>query len=76
MAVPAAKTDESRWRAHQCPLWAEPPVCAAILGHSNFSMTERFAKLGEHHIQRTGDTARAIRTLMEGETGATAQASA
>lgn len=42
---------------------------AKILGHSNIRMTERYAKLGKAHIARTGDTAREMWNLMEGEKG-------
>jgi len=42
---------------------------AKILGHSNIKMTERYAKLGKKHIATTGNTARAIWKLMEGEAG-------
>jgi integrase len=42
---------------------------AKILGHSNIRMTERYAKLGKAHIARTGDTARAMWTLMAGVNG-------
>lgn len=37
---------------------------AKILGHSNIRMTERYAKLGKSHIAKTGDTARAMWSLM------------
>jgi integrase len=47
---------------------------AKILGHSNVKMTERYAKLGKKHIAKTGNTAREIWRLMEGEAGNTAQA--
>jgi integrase len=40
---------------------------AKILGHSNIKMTERYAKLGQKHIARTGNTAREIWKLMEQE---------
>jgi len=30
---------------------------AKILGHSNIKMTERYAKLGRKHLERTGNTA-------------------
>ena len=42
---------------------------AKILGHSNIKMTERYAKLAKGHIARTGNTAREIWKLMEGEAG-------
>ncbi len=44
---------------------------AKILGHSNIKMTERYAKLARQHIARTGNTAREIWKLMEGELRAT-----
>src|SRR5258708_18180626 len=37
---------------------------AKILGHSNIRMTERYAKLGKTHIAKTGDTAKAMLSLM------------
>src|SRR3984893_12522489 len=40
---------------------------AKILGHSNIRMTERYAKLGKTHIERTGDTARGMWKLMLSE---------
>jgi integrase len=40
---------------------------AKILGHSNIKMTERYAKLGKAHMASTGNTARAMWKLMEGE---------
>ena len=40
---------------------------AKILGHCNIKMTERYAKLGKSHIARTGNTAREMWRLMEGE---------
>ena len=40
---------------------------AKILGHANIKMTERYAKLGRQHIARTGNTAREMWKLMEGE---------
>ena len=40
---------------------------AKILGHSNIKMTERYAKLGKRHIARTGNTAREMWKLMEGD---------
>ena len=42
---------------------------AKILGHSNIKMTERYAKLAKTHIARTGNTAREMWKLMEGEAG-------
>jgi integrase len=39
---------------------------AKILGHSNIKMTERYAKLAKKHIARTGNTAREMWKLMEG----------
>jgi site-specific recombinase XerD len=39
---------------------------AKILGHSNIKMTERYARLGRHHIARTGSTAREIWKQLEG----------
>jgi integrase len=42
---------------------------AKVLGHSNIKMTERYAKLGKEHIAGTGNTARAMWRLMEGEAG-------
>jgi len=42
---------------------------AKILGHSNIKMTERYAKLAKTHIAKTGNTAREIWRLMEGEMG-------
>jgi integrase len=42
---------------------------AKILGHSNIKMTERYAKLAKQHIARTGNTAREIWKLMEGNFG-------
>ena len=47
---------------------------AKILGHSNIKMTERYAKLAKKHIARTGNTAREMWKLMEGEAGNKAQA--
>jgi integrase len=47
---------------------------AKILGHSNIKMTERYAKLAKQHIARTGNTAREMWKLMEGEAGNKAQA--
>ena len=44
---------------------------AKILGHSNIKMTERYAKLGEKHIARTGSTAREMWKLMEQREAAT-----
>jgi integrase len=40
---------------------------AKILGHSNIKMTERYAKLGRHHIAKTGNTAREMWRLMKPE---------
>ena len=40
---------------------------AKILGHANIKMTERYAKLAKTHIARTGNTAREMWRLMEGE---------
>ena len=40
---------------------------AKILGHSNIKMTERYAKLAKSHIAKTGNTAREMWKLMEGE---------
>jgi integrase len=40
---------------------------AKILGHSNIKMRERYAKLGEAHIAKTGSTAREMWRLMEGD---------
>lgn len=42
---------------------------AKILGHSNIRMTERYAKLGKTHIAKTGDTAKAMWSLMAGKHG-------
>jgi len=42
---------------------------AKILGHANIKMTERYAKLGKMHIASTGNTARGMWKLMEGEGG-------
>lgn len=42
---------------------------AKILGHANIKMTERYAKLGKTHIASTGNTARGMWKLMEGEGG-------
>jgi integrase len=42
---------------------------AKILGHSNIKMTERYAKLARTHIASTGNTARAMWKLMQGEAG-------
>ena len=42
---------------------------AKILGHSNIKMTERYAKLAKKHIAKTGNTAREMWKLMEGEAG-------
>jgi integrase len=47
---------------------------AKILGHRNVKMTERYAKLGRHHIAKTGNTAREMWKLMEPEAGNKAQA--
>jgi integrase len=38
---------------------------AKILGHSNFKMTERYAKLGREHITKTSTTAKVIWSLMK-----------
>lgn len=40
-----------------------------VLGHSNIKMTERYAKLGRHHIAKTGSTVREIWKLLEQEKG-------
>ncbi len=40
---------------------------AKILGHSNIKMTERYAKLAKSHIAKTGNTARGMWLLMDGE---------
>jgi site-specific recombinase XerD len=40
---------------------------AKILGHANIKMTERYAKLAKRHIAKTGNTAREMWRLMEGE---------
>jgi integrase len=42
---------------------------AKILGHANIKMTERYAKLAKAHIARTGNTAREMWRLMEGDAG-------
>jgi integrase len=42
---------------------------AKILGHANIKMTERYAKLAKQHIARTGNTAREMWKLMNGEFG-------
>lgn len=42
---------------------------AKILGHQNIKMTERYAKLARGHIAKTGNTAREMWKLMEGEAG-------
>ena len=42
---------------------------AKILGHANIKMTEHYAKLGRKHIAKTGNTAREMWRLMEGEGG-------
>jgi integrase len=42
---------------------------AKILGHANIKMTERYAKLAKTHIAKTGNTAREMWRLMEGEMG-------
>jgi len=42
---------------------------AAILGHLDIKMTERYAKLGRQQIARTGSTAREIWKQMEQEKG-------
>jgi integrase len=39
---------------------------AKILGHSNLKMTERYAKLAQSHIAKTGSTAREMWKMMEG----------
>jgi len=38
-----------------------------ILGHSNLKMTERYAKLSNGHIAKTGNTAPEMWKLMEPE---------
>jgi len=40
---------------------------AKILGHANIKMTERYAKLAKSHIAKTGNTAREMWKIMEGE---------
>lgn len=42
---------------------------AKILGHENIKMTERYAKLAKNHIAQTGNTARAMWRLMDGQSG-------
>jgi integrase len=42
---------------------------AKILGHANIKMTDRYAKLAKTHIAKTGNTAREMWRLMEGEMG-------
>ena len=44
-----------------------------ILGHANIKMTQRYAKLAKNHIARTGNTARKMWRLMEGEAGSKAE---
>ena len=46
---------------------------AKILGHANIKMTQRYAKLAKNHIARTGNTAREMWRLMEGEAGSKAE---
>jgi integrase len=46
---------------------------AKVLGHANIKMTERYAKLAKKHIARTGNTAREMWKLMEGENREQAQ---
>jgi site-specific recombinase XerD len=40
---------------------------AKLLGHAYIKMTERYAKLAKSHIAKTGNTAREMWKLMEGE---------
>jgi len=42
---------------------------AKIFGHANIKMTERYAKLAKTHIAKTGNTAREMWRLMQGEMG-------
>ena len=49
---------------------------AKILGHSSIKMTQRYSKLGKDHIARTGNTAREMWKLLEGEAGRKSQAGA
>ncbi len=42
---------------------------AKILGHANIKMTERYAKQAKGHIAKTGNTAREMWKLLEGEAG-------
>ncbi|HEX8711636.1 MAG TPA: hypothetical protein VF730_07160, partial [Terracidiphilus sp.] len=38
-----------------------------LLGHSNISMTERYAKLAQKHIMKTGSVSREIWSKLEPE---------
>ena len=38
---------------------------AKLMGHANFKMSERYAKLGRAHITKTGTTAKVIWTMMD-----------
>ena len=49
---------------------------AKILGHANIKMTERYAQLAKRHIAKTGNTAREMWRLMEGEKRDQAQGTA